>query len=257
MNQYRAIAAHYDAFTPDVDRARWATFLENLLKKHGCKPKMVLDLACGTGEIACEFAKRGYDVLGVDASREMLSIAADKAKGLANPPFFIHQRMEKLKLLKKVDAVVSCLDSINYLASKKTLHTTFLRVGRSLKPDGLFIFDINTPHKFKILHGQTYIRENQNAFCAWQPEYNEKSRTAKFYVNIFTQTSGGLYERSLEFHRQRAHSHREIARALADARMKIVGIYGELTYKKPGGRDERVFYVVKNEPLKTHQFPAK
>ena len=121
MSAYDALAASYDGLMADGDYRRRAAFLERRLKKSSIPVHTVLDLACGTGTIACLLAKRGYEVLATDGSEEMLTQAAAKAAGLETPPLFLLQDMTKLHLASPVDAVISTLDSLNYLTRERDL----------------------------------------------------------------------------------------------------------------------------------------
>lgn len=89
MNAYEALAFSYDALTYDVPYEKIAAYFETLLRKSGVEAQTVLDLACGTGSLSVLLAARGYRVLGVDCSEEMLTVASEKAAELAleTPPF--------------------------------------------------------------------------------------------------------------------------------------------------------------------------
>ena len=98
MNAYEALAFSYDALTYDVPYEKIAAYFETLLRKSGVEAQTVLDLACGTGSLSVLLAARGYRVLGVDCSEEMLTVASEKAAELAleTPPFFILQKNRHL-----------------------------------------------------------------------------------------------------------------------------------------------------------------
>ena len=98
MNGYDALASSYDALMADGAYRRRADFLERLFRTSRIPVCSVLDLACGTGTIACLLAERGYRVTAVDGSEEMLAQAAAKAAGLESPPLFIHQAMPRLRI---------------------------------------------------------------------------------------------------------------------------------------------------------------
>ena len=159
MSAYEALAASYDGLMNDGAYRRRAAFLERRLKKSAVPVRTVLDLACGTGTIACLLARRGYEVLAADGSEEMLAQAAAKAGELERPPLFLQQDMTRLRLAEPVDAVVSTLDSLNYLTRERDLLETFRRVRRWLRPGGMFLFDLNTPYKFRRMDGQLYMDE--------------------------------------------------------------------------------------------------
>ena len=62
----------------DIDYEAYADYVEKIFEKENIKPELVLDLACGTGTLTSILAKRGYDMIGIDMSFEMLDIAREK-----------------------------------------------------------------------------------------------------------------------------------------------------------------------------------
>ena len=111
MSSYDALAASYDGLMADGVYRRRADYLEKLFRKSRIPVHTVLDLACGTGTIACLLAAKGYAVTATDLSEEMLTQAMSKAADLEQPPLFVQQSMPRLRLPEPVDAVVSTLDS--------------------------------------------------------------------------------------------------------------------------------------------------
>ena len=248
MDSYITLAECYDDFTEDVKYIKWADYLTGLFEKFGDGGEMkeILDLACGTGSLSFILAERGYEVIGTDASEEMLAVAQSKitdTKGI--PPMFLCQRMEELDLYGTVDAAVCCLDSLNYLTEKEALETAFSRLKFFVRPGGLFIFDVNTHDKFSFLDGQSFVRENDDYFCAWTAEYDEEEKLCSFYYDIFRETEDGLWERSFEEHTERAHSRAEIASALKASSFELVAEFGELSENPPEDGEQRIFYVAR------------
>lgn len=168
MNSYETLSEYYDRFTDDVGYEEWADFFERLFEREGVKPSLVLDLACGTGSLTRILAQRGYDMIGADASPEMLMQALQNTLDCEPRPLLLNQRMEELDLYGAVDACLCCLDSVNYVTEPEALQTAFERVHTFLNLDGLFVFDINTPEKFARIDGESYVREDDGVFCVWQ-----------------------------------------------------------------------------------------
>ena len=248
MSSYTSLAECYDEFTQDVKYARWADYLISLFEKFndGGEMREVLDLACGTGSLSVILAERGYEVIGTDASEDMLSEAQAKAwESGGTPPMFLHQKMEELDLYGTVDAAVCCLDSLNYLTELDALKLAIARLRYFVRPGGLFIFDVNTDAKFKALNGQTYLRESEDFFCAWTAEYNEETRLCSFYYDIFKYAEDELWERSFEEHTERAHSRDEIVSALKAADFELLSTFGELSDNAPNEDEQRIFYVAR------------
>ena len=129
MSSYEGLAASYDALTTDVGYEKRADFLEKLFRRSRIPVHTVLDLACGTGTMTWLLTQRGYEVIGVDGSEDMLAAAMSKGGQAAGvPPVFLHQSMPKLDLYGTVDAAVCCLDSLNYLTDPEDVRRTFRRL---------------------------------------------------------------------------------------------------------------------------------
>ena len=112
-------------------------FIEKLLCRSRIPVKLVLDLACGTGTMTWLLTQRGYEVIGVDGSEDMLAAAMSKSGETQGvPPVFLHQSMPRLDLYGTVDAAVCCLDSLNYLTDPKDVQRTFQRLHLFVAPAG-------------------------------------------------------------------------------------------------------------------------
>lgn len=239
MSSYGALAGSYDGLMADGAYRRRADFLERQFRKSAIPVRTVLDLACGTGTIACLLAERGYAVVATDGAEEMLTQAAAKAAGLARPPLFLHQAMPRLRLLEPVDAAVSTLDSLNYLTRERDLRETFRRVHRWLRPGGRFLFDVNTPYKLRRMDGQLYTDETEESYCVWRTFFSEKTRICTYQVDLFRLRGDGAWERSFEEHRERAWDEAQLRQFLSDAGFSNISITGDLTSRPPRADEDR------------------
>lgn len=237
MSSYEALASSYDGLMADGAYRKRANHLASLLKK--CGAQTVLDLACGTGTISCLLAEKGFDVIATDASEEMLTQAAAKAQSLDHPPFFLCQSMPRLRLIEPVDAVVSTLDSLNYLTRTGDLKETFRRVFKWLKPGGSFFFDVNTPYKLRRMDSQLYTDETEDSFCVWRTFFSEKQQVCTYQVDLFRQRPDGAWDRSFEEHRERAWSERELRTALDEAGLVRVKFTADLKQCAPSPEEDR------------------
>ena len=202
MSAYDALAASYDDLTVDVQYEKRADFIEKLFRRSRIPVHTVLDLACGTGAMTWLLTARGYELIAVDGSEDMLAAAMSKSgtvEGIA--PIFLHQSMPKLDLYGTVDAAICCLDSLNYLTRPADVQRTFQRLHLFIAPGGLLVFDINTVEKLAALDGQVFLDETEDTYCVWRTEYRRGLCT--YYVDLFRQQPGGTWERDLEVHRQR------------------------------------------------------
>ena len=144
MSSYSSLAAWYDQLTGDVPYQSFADFYETEFARVGGEFRLLLDFCCGTGTLTAELTRRGYEMIGVDASVDMLMQAQDKCASLPTPPLFLHQRAEELDLYGTVDAAICSLDGMNYLAPE-LLPEVFRRLHLFVRPGGLVLFDVHLP----------------------------------------------------------------------------------------------------------------
>ena len=237
---YEALAAVYDRLTNDGPYGEILEFYRRVWETCGLEPASAVDLACGTGSMALLLAKAGLSVLGVDQSEEMLTLAAEKAMELDNPPYFIRQRMEKLRLPAPVDLVVCCLDGVNYVTDPAALREAFARVYKALNPSGLFLFDINSEAKLRGLDGQILLDEDDEVFCLWRAEFDETTRICTYGMDIFRK-QGRLWSRDREEHLEYAYRVEELTQWLTEAGFGQVNVYGDRRLEAPGSDEQRIF----------------
>ena len=241
MSSYEALAGTYDALTGDVDYEKRADFLEKLLRRSKIDVHTVLDLACGTGTMTWILTGRGYEMIGVDASEEMLAAAMEKSGSVAGvQPIFLHQSMPKLDLYGTVDAAICCLDSLNYLTDPKDVWRTFDRLRLFIAPGGMLVFDINTVEKLAALDGQVFLDETEDTYCVWRPEYRRGLCT--YYMDLFQLQEDGSWERSFELHRERAYTVEELTQWLQEAGFGEIRTYGDMKMRRPAEGEQRIYF---------------
>lgn len=240
---YCAIAECYDALNSHIDYESFADFLNNEIRAGGIPDgSLVLDLACGTGNITLPLLKRGYDMVGVDLSGDMLNIARNKRDG--GKVLWLCQDMRSFELYGTVGAVVCCLDSINYLTSRSGVEKCFSLVHNYLDPNGIFIFDINTPYKFEHIYGNNhYILEDDGIYCGWQNYYDKRSGLCDFELSFFYENDDGSYARFDETQTERCYSLKTITNLLKNNGFEIIKVVSDFDSKPVCDTDERAYFV--------------
>lgn len=247
MNSYTKFATLYDGLmNSDVNYGEWADYIENLFDLYGKNPNLVCDLACGTGNMTLPLAARGYEMIGVDRSFDMLSIARDKAQEAGFDVVFLEQDMKKLDLYGSCDAFLCMIDGFNYILNPNSLYNIAKRIKTCfLEPDGLFIFDLSSEYKLKSYIGNnTFIHDGEDVFYSWENKYYENIKMCEMYLNFFVKEKGH-YKRFGERHLQRAYSEDEIRRIFLAAGFSSVDAYSPLSFDKPKEDDMRIVYVAK------------
>jgi SAM-dependent methyltransferase len=274
MQAYTGFAQVYDIFMDNVPYDAWAEYLVGLLEEYGVTGGLVLELGCGTGSITRRLANKGYDMIGIDNSEEMLEIARFKeyetTEELLDKNYsilYLEQDMRDFELYGTVSAVVSICDSMNYITSNTDLLTVFRLVNNYLDPGGIFIFDMNTQYKYKYVLGDQTIAENRdNCSFIWDNYYDEESGLNEYDVTIFVkledETEYGqeenydgieeddapaLYERYQETHYQKAYSIDTVKQLLEVAGMEFIAVYDAFTHNAPHEKSERVYFVAKEK----------
>ena len=243
MANYDQFSAAYDELMADVDYSNGAKGLLRLFERYDRKPTLLLDLACGTGGFSVELARQGLEVIGVDCSPGMLSVAAEKRQNAKNP-LFLCQYAEELDLFGTVDGAICMLDSLNHLTEFQNFCQAMEKVSLFLEPGRLFIFDLNTPYKHrKILKDNTFIKESENAFCVWQN--TQSGNLVEVSLDLFIQ-AGDLYQRLSEDFCERAYTASEIRRALQKAGLEPVDILDE-NGGAPRPNSERLIYITRKK----------
>ena len=253
MPAYDSIASVYDNINAEIDYGKWADFIEACFSKYLIqKPEIVLDLACGTGSMTLALAARGYDMIGADLSEDMLTEAMDKAydKGIEGI-LYLKQDMRTFELYGTVGAIVCCLDSVNYLTEEGDAEKCFACAHNYLDPDGLFIFDVNTPYKFENIYGdQHYIFESknsfgENAYCGWQNEYDAETKLCNFYLSVFTEEEDGRFSRADEVQTERCYAREELTEKLTKSGFEVLGFFGDYDFSEPKNDCERWYIVAR------------
>ena len=255
---YSSLARFYDQLNSEIDYSAWADFVETCFARYlNKKPELVLDLACGTGSMTIELASRGYDMIGIDGSGEMLSEAFSRNLSTGKSILFLEQDMRSFELYGTVGAVTCCLDSLNYLLGEGELSTCFSLVHNYLDPDGLFLFDMNTPYKFEHVYGSNhYVLEGElppieegerpsSIFCGWQNEFHADTAICDFDLSLFEEIEDGTYIRSDEHQQERCYTREEIEDALKKNNLELIGVFSDWSFSPVTDTTERWYFVAR------------
>ena len=249
MDAYHNLAASYDRLTNDVDYEATVDFYYEILKQEGLKPRTAVDLACGTGSVTAILARRGLQTIGVDMSEEMLTQAFQKVQEMENPPRFVCQALQQLRLPRAVDLAVCALDSLDYITNPADCAEAIRRVYKYLNPGGVFIFDVNTPEKLRAMDGQVFLDEDEDVYCVWRGEFDEETNICSYGMDIF-QREGNCWYRSFEEHREYAYSRDQLTGYLKDAGFTHIAVYADREFTAPREGEQRIYFKARKGKIK-------
>ncbi|MBQ5837166.1 MAG: class I SAM-dependent methyltransferase [Clostridia bacterium] len=238
---FAALAEIYDRINGEAYRP-YADMLEEAFKLSDIDVKEVLDLGCGTGGITALLADRGYDMIGLDISPDMLNIARERNYG--KNTLLLCQDMCEFELYGTVQAIYSSFDCLNYIVKSKDLKQVFVLARNYLESGGVFIFDVNTAFRYKdVFDGNSFVYEfDDGIFAVWRNAFDEKKGVCEFEIDVFYETEDGLYDRACESQKQKLHTREEITEC-ADG-FELVSLTGGKGFDGCA-ENEKEYYVFK------------
>ena len=271
MEAYTDFAAVYDTLMDETPYDVWGDFVDELIKQYGIskaidkkiendedksdeekaleqEKNLVVELGCGTGSFTLEMVKRGYDIMGIDLSSDMLDIARRKSIDAGFDVMFLEQDMRELDLYCTAGTIVSVCDSINYLTEDSDVIDCFKLVNNFLFPGGIFIFDFNTLYKYKEVIGDTTIAENrEDCSFIWENYYDEESHINEYDLTIFARCDSNdeIFRRSIETHYQRGYTLEEMKHFIEVSGLAFVTAIDADTHEAPCQTSERIYVIAR------------
>jgi len=251
MEAYTSFASLYDIFMEDTPYDEWLAFIIAKFEKYKVPKELVLDLGCGTGTMTEKMAARGYDMIGIDLSTDMLQAANIKKNLAGSSSLYLQQDMRELELFGTVKAVISLCDSVNYIVESSDLMKVFALVNNYLDPEGIFIFDFNTDYKYREIIGDATIAENreQGSFI-WENYYYEKECINEYDLTIFEKNLDGRYDKYVETHFQKGYTPKEMELIISKSGLKLLEMIDADTQGEVTETTERVFVIAREQGKK-------
>ena len=239
---YEVLSQYYDELTGNVEYSRRADFLVRLFSENQCK--LLLDAGCGTGRLSNLMIQRGFDVIGVDYSVDMLQIAQQR-----NPSqLLLCQNLLDLDLYGTVQGIFCVQDTLNHLPDIESVDEAMRRMTLFLEPGGIFAFDINSLYKMQnVLGNHSYILEADGVLCAWQNHWNEFDQSVEMQIDLFEEQSDATYNRRSELIKEISIDPDWIKASLDSWQMELVRLLDGETYEKPEEQSERLLFITRKK----------
>lgn len=253
MEAYTDFASVYDELMDNTPYEQWCDNIVKVLGEYGINDGLVLDLGCGTGSLTQLLAAKGYDMIGVDYSEEMLNIACQKREKSGYDILYLNQDMREFELYGTVHAIVSICDSINYLLEDEDVVTCFKLVNNYLDPKGIFFFDFNTNYKYETIIGDRVIAETRDD-CSfiWENFYDPEEMMNEYDLTVFVRENEekpDTFRRFQETHFQRGYTLEEMRGFIEEAGLVFLKAYDADTLEEVTPQSQRI-YCVAQESMK-------
>ena len=241
MSNYSYLASFYDSLTGNVDYNRRADFVVERFEPN-VTGVSILDAGCGSGTFSHILIEKGFDVIGIDNSPEMLALAREK-----NPDqLLICQDLVCLDLYGTVMGIVCLQDTLNHLQDLKSVKTALQKFSLFLEKDGYLFFDINTFYKHSVVLGNnSFILENDDVLCAWRNHFNTSDDSVVMQLDLFIPQSNDIYQRETEVIREIFISLDWVKKTLVELGFSIDRIIDGDSYEDPSEKTERLLVIAK------------
>lgn len=243
MPGYGAFAQVYDALNTQADYTVLCSYICNAFENNNIPGKIVADLGCGTGDLTLMLAGRGFDMIAVDASADMLSELMQKKYNCEPMPeiLILNQSLEELDLYGTIQGAVCTFDTLNHLTNEQ-MRAAINRAALFMERGGVFVFDVNTLYKHKIvLANNTIALEVDGASCKWYNLYNEEDNSVKITLEIDEGEAGIFTETFTEYY----HSPSEIEDTLEASGFDILSLQDGERFCEVKNDTQRYIYTVR------------
>ena len=284
---YQSFASVYDEFMDGTDYRLTADKIQDIIMRYGlsrpaelrtgenenmdvllaAEMNLVVDLGCGTGKLTEILADRGFDVMGIDLSEEMLGIALTRRDKLHHRTLYLCQDMREFELFGTAGTFVSVGDSVNYLLEDEDMDKLFRRVNTFLYPGGIFVFDFKTLHLYRDVIGDSTIAVDwEDCSFIWENWFDAETRINEYDLTLFIRdrdsgAEDNLFRKYQEIHRQRGYTLDEMKKFVSDAGLTWVTEMDSDTMGPVTPGTERILCVVREKgkkvPPSVTQAPAE
>jgi SAM-dependent methyltransferase len=237
---YTLFARYYDGVMQNIDYKEWVKYLLKVRKRFCPDAHLMVDLACGTGNVLIPLLNKGYNVIGIDSSSDMLKQIHKKGIKPSYQTELIQMDMRQLGLPSPSDFMYSLNDSFNYLLSHTELNQQFQVCYENLRPGGLLFFDLSSEEN--IYQNFTLpIFETQPHFALnWTNQYNKQSRILESNLDFFDLEDQQVYR---EVHLQRIHDIDEVVSVAEAVGFHEQHVFDGFTFAPPHA-ETLIYHVV-------------
>lgn len=253
---FGAIAEFYQhSMDLSCDYEGWASYVINRIKEYSSGISGI-DVACGSGQFTRALKKAGFNVCGVDISKEMLTAAEKESAKRGMFVQYIQGDITKLKMPRKVDFITAINDAFNCL-NAESMQKGFARLNSCLKKGGVLLFDVSSEYKLKnVIANNTFFEDEENYSYIWTNKlfcdrvemeltaFIKRGEFSKYSNDLNGEFNGGVYEKKESELTEYIHSEVDILSALKASGFEVVLVEGDKGEQKTP-QSERLNFIAK------------
>lgn len=241
MASYETFTRIYDEVMDDTLYDKWLEFTLAHVPK---KCETILELACGSGILSTKLADTGYQVTGVDLSKEMIELAKKRGIACQSTAQFSEGDMLALEEQDAYDLVTCYSDSLCYMPNEDAVLKVFQGVHQGLKDQGKFIFDVHSIYQVEELFKEySYHYQTEEFAFLWESYPGEHPFSVEHFLTFFIQEEDGKFSRFDELHEERTYEIDTYIGLLQEAGFSAVDVCADFTNDAPTDQSTRWFFV--------------
>lgn len=239
---YQIFSHFYDKVMDQAVYDDWMAFIERY-RTHS-KPLSVLELACGTGQVAVQLAQAGHEVTGFDLSDDMLVLANERMEDEGVTFSLIQGDMREIGQIDQFDLCTCFSDSLCYLDNELDLQAVFDGVYKNLTADGLFLFDVHSLYQMQeVFPGYQYIYQDEEDVFLWESFEGELENSVEHVLTFFVPTKNGTFNRLQEVHEERVFEMNVYKSLLKKAGFKTIEVSADFGRSNIEAESPRWFFA--------------
>lgn len=241
---YKYLSKIYDFSMEKSILEKWYKIIDTVLSTN---INNVLELGCGSGNVTAYLLEKGYEVVGIDNSIEMLTLAHEKTLKYKDKVIILNQDINNIDLdIYDIDMIIATNDILNYIYEEKSLTNIFQFSFNHLKKGGILFFDYSSAYKFKnILDGNVFTEDFGDYYYVWKNFYDDSNSILEIDVDIFEQNKNNTYTRYSEIQIQKAHNPNYIKKLLKNAGFNKIKIFSDFDINKNDlTQANRIFFLI-------------
>lgn len=230
---YARFAKYYDIlYGGKLDYESEVRWLEKAFRRFGVRPRAILDMGCGTGGHALPLAARGYEVVGLDRSPNMLAAARAKARKQGLNMTFVKADMSSFSLMRRFDAAICMFGGWGYMLDDRAVKSAIRHVHDHLRPGCVFLVEfwgeggVKLESRLRQGHRSWDFADGNPSLLRWSmSKFDPRTRRVTLTMRHLVYTKNRVLDEFTDRHVLRTYRLPEMRRLLVAGGFRVLGLF--------------------------------